>query len=72
MPSVHHTILQAEIVQRIAELVEDKTIEGVADVRDESDREGLRVVVEVRCDQEPYVKLTMCALVMRYALCPTR
>ena len=39
---------QSEIVERIAALVESKAIEGVADVRDESDREGLRVVVEVR------------------------
>ena len=39
---------QAEIVERIAELVESKALDGVTDVRDESDREGLRVVVEVR------------------------
>jgi len=35
-------------VAKIAELVEAKTLEGVVDVRDESDRQGLRVVVEVR------------------------
>jgi len=34
-------------VTKVAELVEAKTIEGVVDVRDESDRQGLRVVVEV-------------------------
>ncbi|GAX81829.1 hypothetical protein CEUSTIGMA_g9257.t1 [Chlamydomonas eustigma] len=39
---------KSEVVQRIAQLVEDKTLEGVADIRDESDREGLRVVVEVK------------------------
>lgn len=39
---------KADLVLRIAELVEDKTIEGVSDVRDESDREGMRVVIEVR------------------------
>lgn len=39
---------QAELVAKIAELVEAKTITGVSDVRDESDRQGLRVVVEVR------------------------
>lgn len=33
----------------MAQLVEDKAIEGVADVRDESDRTGTRVVVEVSC-----------------------
>ena len=39
--------LQADIVERIAELVESKALDGIADVRDESDREGMRVVVEV-------------------------
>lgn len=41
---------QAELVEKIAELVEGKEVEGVADVRDESDRNGVRVVVEVRTD----------------------
>lgn len=44
-PSPPHP--QAELVVKIAELVEAKTLTGVADVRDESDRQGLRVVVEV-------------------------
>ena len=41
-------MLQAGLVEKIAHLVEDKTLEGVSDVRDESDRSGVRVVVEVK------------------------
>ncbi|MEW5316981.1 MAG: hypothetical protein WDW38_008317 [Sanguina aurantia] len=44
---------KADLVLRIAELVEDKTIEGVSDVRDESDREGMRVVIEVKKGHPP-------------------
>jgi DNA gyrase subunit A len=39
---------KAKLIERIAELVEEKTIEGIANVRDESDREGMRVVVELK------------------------
>ncbi|MBP0652269.1 hypothetical protein J8J40_34930, partial [Mycobacterium tuberculosis] len=40
----------ASMVERIGELVREKKIEGIAEVRDESDREGYRVVVELRRD----------------------
>ena len=39
---------KATLVQRIAQLVKDRKIEGIMDVRDESDREGIRVVIELR------------------------
>ena len=39
---------KAKLIERIAELVQEKTIEGIANIRDESDREGMRVVVELR------------------------
>src|SRR5262245_36303025 len=39
---------KAKLIERIAELVRDKTIEGISDIRDESDREGLRVVVDLK------------------------
>jgi DNA gyrase subunit A len=39
---------KSDLVARVAELVDDKTLEGIADVRDESDRDGVRVVVEVK------------------------
>jgi DNA gyrase subunit A len=43
---------KAKLIERIAELVQLKKIEGVADVRDESDREGMRIVVEVKRGEE--------------------
>ncbi|HXX34680.1 MAG TPA: DNA gyrase subunit A [Thermodesulfobacteriota bacterium] len=39
---------KAKLIERIAELVDEKTIEGISNVRDESDREGMRVVVELK------------------------
>jgi DNA gyrase subunit A len=45
------------MVERIAELVREKKIEGVADLRDESDRDGMRVVVEMKRDASPDVVL---------------
>jgi len=39
---------KAKLIERIAELVRDKTIEGISDIRDESDREGLRVVIDLK------------------------
>lgn len=39
---------KAKIIERIAELIQEKVIEGIAHVRDESDREGLRVVIELK------------------------
>jgi DNA gyrase subunit A len=49
---------KAKIIERIAQLVQDKKIEGISDVRDESDREGMRIVVELkRGEQQPEVIL---------------
>jgi DNA gyrase subunit A len=39
---------KAKLIERIAELVQEKAIEGIANIRDESDREGMRVVVELK------------------------
>jgi DNA gyrase subunit A len=41
---------KARLIEQIAELVNDKTIDGISDLRDESDREGMRVVVELKRD----------------------
>jgi len=41
---------KARLIERIAELVQEKKIEGIADVRDESDRDGLRIVIELKKD----------------------
>ena len=48
---------KAKMIERIAELVRDKDIEGITDLRDESDREGIRVVMELRRDCKPDVIL---------------
>jgi DNA gyrase subunit A len=39
---------KAKFIERVAELVQEKTIEGISSIRDESDREGMRVVIELR------------------------
>jgi DNA gyrase subunit A len=43
---------KAKLIERIAELVQTKKIEGISDVRDESDREGMRIVVEIKRGEE--------------------
>ncbi len=48
-----YQVNKAQLVQKIAELAEEKKVEGIMEVRDESDREGIRVVVEVKKDQDP-------------------
>ncbi|MGB1088895.1 MAG: DNA topoisomerase (ATP-hydrolyzing), partial [Alphaproteobacteria bacterium] len=45
-----YQVNKASLVERIAELVRDKRIEGISDLRDESDRQGVRVVVELKKD----------------------
>lgn len=39
---------KATLIEKIAELVKDKKIVGISDLRDESDREGIRVVIELK------------------------
>jgi DNA gyrase subunit A len=41
---------KARLIERVAELVNDKTIEGISDIRDESDRDGMRIVIELKRD----------------------
>ena len=45
------------MIERIAELVNDKRIEGISDLRDESDRDGMRIVIELKRDAEPKIVL---------------
>jgi DNA gyrase subunit A len=47
---IPYQVNKARLVERIAELVHDKRIEGISDVRDESDRDGMRVVIELKRD----------------------
>jgi DNA gyrase subunit A len=52
-----YQINKAALIEKIAELVNDKRIEGIADIRDESDREGMRIVIELKRDAYPRVVL---------------
>lgn len=45
-----YQVNKAKLLEKIAELVQEKKIEGIADLRDESDREGMRVVIELKKD----------------------
>ena len=55
--AIPYQVNKAAMVERIAELVRDKRVEGVADLRDESDRVGMRVVVELKRDANAEVVL---------------
>jgi DNA gyrase subunit A len=49
---IPYQVNKARLIERIAELVQTKKIEGIADVRDESSREGMRIVVEIKRGEE--------------------
>ena len=55
--AIPYQVNKASLVERIAELVREKRIEGIADLRDESDRQGMRVVVELKRDASADVVL---------------
>lgn len=52
-----YQVNKAKLVENIAELVKDKKIEGISDLRDESDREGMRIVIELKRDANANVIL---------------
>jgi DNA gyrase subunit A len=54
---IPYQVNKAVLIEAIANLVQAKTIEGITDIRDESDKEGIRVVVELRRDIEPQIIL---------------
>ena len=54
---IPYQVNKARLVEKIAELVRDKVIEGVSDLRDESDRHGMRIVIELRRGEVPEVVL---------------
>jgi DNA gyrase subunit A len=54
---IPYQVNKAKLIERIAELVNDKKIEGVADLRDESNREGIRIVVELKRGENAQVIL---------------
>ncbi len=55
--SIPYQVNKAEMIRKTAELVNDKKIEGISDLRDESDRDGLRIVYELKRDCIPNVVL---------------
>ncbi|HKV54320.1 MAG TPA: DNA gyrase subunit A [Candidatus Binataceae bacterium] len=54
---IPYQINKTRLIERIAELVNDKRIEGISDLRDESDRDGMRIVIELKRDAEPRIVL---------------
>ncbi|QQS05839.1 MAG: DNA gyrase subunit A [Fibrobacterota bacterium] len=54
---IPYMVNKAKLLEKIAELVRDKSIEGIADLRDESDRDGMRIVVECKRDAHPDIVL---------------
>jgi len=54
---IPYQVNKARMLERIADLVKEKKIDGITDIRDESDRDGLRVVLELRRDVQPQIIL---------------
>jgi DNA gyrase subunit A len=54
---IPYAVNKARLLESVAELVNDKKLEGIADIRDESDREGIRVVIEIKKGELPEVVL---------------
>ncbi len=54
---IPYQVNKARLLEKIGELVRDKKIEGISDIRDESDREGMRIVVEIKRDANAMVIL---------------
>ena len=54
---IPYQVNKARLIEKIAELVQAKRLEGVSDIRDESDRDGIRVVVELKRGEQPTVVL---------------
>ena len=52
-----YQVNKARLIERIAELVKDKKMEGISDLRDESDREGMRVTIQLKKDEQAEVIL---------------
>ena len=52
---IPYQVNKAVLITKIAELVRDKKIEGISDIRDESDRDGMRIVIELKRDAKPEV-----------------
>ena len=54
---IPYMVNKAKLIEKIAEMVHDKTVEGISDIRDESDRQGMRIVIELKRDVNANVVL---------------
>ncbi len=54
---IPYQVQKAGLIEAIADLVDEKKIEGISDIRDESDKDGMRIVVELKRDSEPQIIL---------------
>ncbi len=54
---IPYQVNKSRLIENIAELVRDKKIDGITDLRDESDREGMRIVIDIRRDANPHIIL---------------
>ena len=54
---IPYMVNKAKLVEKIAELVHEKRLEGISDIRDESDRNGMRIVIELKRDVHPTIIL---------------
>lgn len=54
---IPYQVNKATLIERIAELVQDKKVDGISDIRDESDKQGMRIVIELKKDANPNVIL---------------
>lgn len=56
---IPYQVNKAKLIENIADLVKDKKITGISDLRDESDRDGMRIVIELKRDANPNVVLNL-------------
>ena len=54
---IPYQVNKARLIEKIADLVKEKRVDGISDIRDESDRKGMRIVVEIKRDSNPNIVL---------------
>ena len=54
---IPYQVNKSRVIEKIAELVKDKKLDGISDIRDESNREGMRIVIELKRDANPQITL---------------
>src|SRR5690554_5521442 len=56
---IPYQVNKARLIEKIADLVKEKKIDGISDIRDESDRNGMRIVIEIKRDVNPNIVLNL-------------